>query len=131
MKFPTTEEIKEAHDAIQDDGPQSETTVTLCTLLVLDPFLRTTVNQMAQVLNSLPPADGLLADANKKAFVVSCIATGLNYALRIGETRQQGMATRQSVENLLHHLKDNHCGGIPECIAENIKMLEWVLGKKP
>jgi hypothetical protein len=44
--------------------------------------------------------------------------------------RSGGMKSRSSIENLLHHLREGECHSTPQCTAEAIKILEWILGIK-
>jgi len=81
MNYPTPEEIRAAHDAINADGPMAETTIRLSAIVLNDPVLRGIVNRWthhaADRGHNIPGA----------AALASAIATGLNYGLRIHEQR--------------------------------------------
>lgn len=127
MQYPKPEEIKAASDAITLDGPQSDATFLLCALVIGDEILRDILERMVRL--SEVASDAMM----RKALMAGCIATGLNYGLRIGEARQDGMRNRSTVQFLIDHLNSGRCDGHPDpaTAAEIIKMLEWVLGKRP
>jgi len=82
MNYPTPEEIRFAHDAINADGPAAETTIRLGAMVLHDPVLRAILNRLVQAVERGSgvgmPIAGALAGA---------ITTGLNYGLRIHEQR--------------------------------------------
>jgi hypothetical protein len=80
MNYPTAEEIRLAHDAINADGPAAETTIRLGAMVLHDPVLRRIVNRMAREVDQSPRRP-------TEATVLAGIVTGLNYGLRIHEQR--------------------------------------------
>ena len=79
MNYPTPEEIRLAHDAINADGPMAEATIRLGALVLHDPILKRIVRRMSRdaVGRALPP----------DVVILGAIVTGLNYGLRIHEQR--------------------------------------------
>ena len=90
MNYPTPEEIRIAHDAINRDGPASETTIQLCGLVLHDPCLRGIVNRL------LPSLGHIEVRELGAALLAGAIATGLNYGLRIHEQRMAAGAREKA-----------------------------------
>lgn len=77
MNYPTADEIREARAAIDRDGPAAEVTIVLSALVLQNDVLRAVAFRLSQI----KPGD------DKFPLIVSAIATGLNYGLRIHERR--------------------------------------------
>jgi hypothetical protein len=77
MNYPTSEEIREAYDAMDRDGPMAEVTIRLCALVLHDRILRGNVRRLLPALGRSSP----------ELLLASAIATGLNYGMRIHEQR--------------------------------------------
>ena len=82
MNYPTASEILAAQAAIDRDGPMAEVTMVLTAIAFKDPVLRGIVERLTPVS----------AGAVDRALITSCIVSGLNYGLRIGELREAGKA---------------------------------------
>jgi hypothetical protein len=78
MTLPTNEEMREAREAIDRDGPLAPFTAEICRLVLKSPELRSVVEKLATV----EQPDG-------RALIIAAIATGLNYGLRIAAARQR------------------------------------------
>lgn len=79
MTYPTAEEIRAAREAIDRDGPIANTTMSLCAIVLSDPIFKAI---RVRLRPGSSPVD--------EAVIMSAIATGLNYGLRIGELRTGG-----------------------------------------
>ena len=79
MTYPTADEIRAAHEAIERDGPMANTTLQICALIQRDPILRAIVRRLLGAA-----AGSSIVD---EALILGAIATGLNYGLRIHEQR--------------------------------------------
>jgi hypothetical protein len=123
MNYPTTEEIQKAFDGITADGEKAPVTADICSLIMTDPNLRETLFLTTEAGELV-----LLGDSGRMAFILSCLAKGLNIGLRISEARSAGMKSRQLVENLLGHYERHECEGNSECDEACVKILRWVLG---
>lgn len=151
---PTSAEVAAASAAITADGPGAEATMLLSLLCSVDPLLRAARERKVELLKALsaPTPDfsftggdlvrQMAAEAGLDSndvlitgTVSSLTVYGLNLGIRIGEARRQGLRSRRSVENLLAHVRDGHCTGLPgvgamseESRASAILLLERVLG---
>jgi hypothetical protein len=77
MIFPTPEELRAAHDSIEKDGPNANTTMALSILILRDPHLKAVVDRLTPIG----------APMVSQGIIMAAIATGLNYALRVHEQR--------------------------------------------
>jgi hypothetical protein len=87
VTLPTAEEIRAAHDGITRDGPQADTTVGLCALVLREPELRGFVDRLTGEF----PVLGRL----NSAALLSCVTWGMNMGLRIGEQRADAQAAER------------------------------------
>lgn len=59
VQLPTPTEIREAHEAIDRDGPMAATTLSLARLAALDPILNSITLRMTAGLQAMLRADGM------------------------------------------------------------------------
>jgi hypothetical protein len=78
VTFPTPEELRAAHDAIERDGANANTTMALSVLVLRDPHLKAVVDRLTPIGATAMVSRGI---------IMAAIATGLNYALRVHEQR--------------------------------------------
>lgn len=89
MNLPTADEIQAAHEDVDAEGAQSETTIGLAQLAMTDPYLKAFVDNVC---------DGIVSagvdmhkgsdDVLLRATVVGTLIGGLNLGIRIGEMRE-------------------------------------------
>jgi hypothetical protein len=80
MNYPTLEELAATREAIERDGPAPDVTNHLSALIVKNDSMRSIALSFSE----------LKAGGNQFRAIVTAIATGMHYGLRIQELRSRG-----------------------------------------